>query len=129
MKKILVVEDEMAYLKLLDEQLATSGYEVLEANDGEIGLELAKSKDPDLVLLDIKLPKIDGLTMLDLLRQYPAGKKMKVIILTNLEPDAKMLESIFHDNPVCYFIKSDIKIEELLTKIKEIFEPEAKLQK
>jgi len=127
MKKILVVEDEIAYLKLLNSQLTERGYEVIEAINGKIGLEKAKSENPDLILLDIRMPVMDGMAMLDLLRKEETGKKTKVIILTNLEPDDKILAEVVADQPTYYFVKSNIQFNDLLEKIKELFEEKVTL--
>ncbi|MDO8451508.1 MAG: response regulator [bacterium] len=120
MKKILVVEDELAYLKLLNSQLTQRGYKVIEAINGKKGLEKAKSENPDLILLDIRMPVMDGMAMLDLLRKEESGKKTKVIMLTNLEPDDTIIEKVVRDQPSYYFVKSDIQFNELLDKIKEL---------
>lgn len=120
MKKILVVEDELAYLKLLNSQLTEKGYTVIEAINGKKGLEKVKSESPDLILLDIRMPVMDGMVMLDLLRKGEAGKKTKVIMLTNLEPDNKIIEKVASDQPSYYFVKSDIQFDDLLGKIKEL---------
>jgi|ERR1700722_14901100 len=120
MKKILIVEDEFACIKLLHEQLTENGFIVVDAEDGKKGLEMAKKEKPDLILLDIKLPKMDGMTMLNLLRKENIGKKTKVIILTNLEPDDKIILQIIKTEPTYYYIKSNIKLDELISKIKEI---------
>lgn len=119
-KKILIVEDELAYLKLLKDQLTKSGYKVEEASNGKLGLKIAKKQKPDLILLDIRMPIMDGMTMLNLIRKSETGKKTKVIILTNLEPDDKIISEVVTDLPSYYFVKSDIKLDELLTKIKEL---------
>ena len=110
----------MAYSKLLGSQLAKKGYEVFEAANGKKGLEIAQSKNPDLIVLDIRMPVMDGMTMLDLLRKEVWGKHMKVIMLTNLEPDDKIIGKVVTDEPSYYFVKSDIKLESLLDKIKEL---------
>jgi CheY-like chemotaxis protein len=118
--KILIIEDNLAYLKLLKDQLTKSGYTVSEAVDGEKGLEKAKNEDPDLILLDIRMPVMDGMAMLDLLRKEEKGKKTKVILLTNIEPDDKIIEEVFANQPSYYFIKSDIHLTDLIEKIKEL---------
>lgn len=120
MKKILIIEDDLAYLKLLNDQLYKNGYEVIEAKDGEKGLALAKFQHPDLILLDIRMPVMNGITMLDELRKDTYGKSAKVIILTNLEPDDKILQKVLEDQPTYYFVKSDIQLAELIEKIKEL---------
>ncbi len=127
MKKILVVEDELAYLKLLNSQLTEKGYQVIEAINGKIGLEKAQKENPDLILLDIRMPVMDGMAMLELLRKEEAGKKTKVIILTNLEADDKILGEVIKDQPTYYFVKSNIQFDELLDKIKELLEEKVAL--
>jgi CheY-like chemotaxis protein len=119
-KKILIVEDEIAYLKLLNSQLTSRGYTVIEAIDGQKGLEKAKSENPDLILLDIRMPVMDGMAMLALLRKDQERKKTKVIILTNLEPDDKIIGEVVADQPSYYFVKSDIQFDDLLEKIKDL---------
>jgi DNA-binding response OmpR family regulator len=120
MKKILLVEDEFACIKLLHDRLTGNGFKVVDAEDGKKGLEMAKKEKPDLILLDIKMPKMDGMTMLSLLRKENYGKKPKVIILTNLDPDDKIISQIIKTEPAYYCIKSTIKLDELIDKIKEI---------
>ena len=120
MKKILLVEDEISYIKLLRDQLTSKGYEVIEATNGKDGLLLALKETPDLILLDIKMPGMDGITMLDLLRADPKGKSIKVIMLTNLEPDMKIINNAIEDHLTHYFVKSDTKFADLLEKIKEV---------
>ncbi|HLC87461.1 MAG TPA: response regulator [Patescibacteria group bacterium] len=120
MKKIVIIEDELAYLKLLHEQLALKGYQIIEAHDGMEGLEIIKREKPDLVLLDIRMPKMDGMTMLDLLRKEEIGETMKVIFLTNLEADEKITEKVVEELPLYYFVKSDTDLDKLISKIDEV---------
>jgi DNA-binding response OmpR family regulator len=117
MKKILVVEDELAYLKLLNSQLTQKGYQVFEAMDGKEGLMKARRENPDLILLDIRMPVMDGMAMLKELRSEEAGKNTKVIMLTNLEPDDQILKGVVADQPTYYFVKSSIQFDDLLEKI------------
>src|SRR3989344_6881330 len=114
MKKILVVEDELAYLKLLNTQLSAKGHTVIEAENGKEGLEKAIKEHPDLILLDIRMPIMDGMSMLNELRKDPWGKTAKVILLTNIEPDEKILKGVLADHPTYYFVKSDMKLEDLM---------------
>jgi CheY-like chemotaxis protein len=120
MQKILVVEDELAYLKLLNSQLTNKGYTVIEAINGKNGLEKAKSENPDLILLDIRMPVMDGMAMLNLLRKEEKGKKTKVIMLTNLEPNDEIISEMVTEQPSYYFVKSDIQFNTLLKKIEEL---------
>ena len=117
MKKILIAEDEIAFLKLMSDQLTGEGYSVIKADDGKKGLDEAKSQHPDLILLDLKLPIMDGLTVLDELRKDEWGKHAKVIVLTNLEPDKEILDKMLVSKPALYLVKSNIKLSELKEKI------------
>lgn len=119
-KKVLVVEDELALLKILTDQLAEKGYEVSQATDGKEGLEKAKKIAPDLIMLDIKMPVMDGMTMLSLLRKEKGGEKIKIIILTNIEPDENIIEDVITGRPFYYFVKSDTKLNYLFDKVKEM---------
>ena len=119
MKKILIIEDELAYVNLLRDRLSGT-YEVLEAADGQKGLESALKNQPDLILLDIRMPIMDGMAMLGELRKDAYGKNAKVILLTNLEVSDKILKQVVKDQPVYYFVKSDVKLNDLLSKINEL---------
>jgi len=81
-KKVLIVEDEDLIAKVLSIRLENNGYKVLVAYDGEEGLEAAKKEKPDLMLLDIGLPRIDGNTLCELIKSDPSTDKIKVIMLT-----------------------------------------------
>lgn len=120
MKKILVIEDEFSYLKLLEIELQSHGYEVSKANDGKKGLEIARTQHPDLILLDIRMPDMDGMTVLQELRKDEYGRTVKVIMLTNLEPSDDMIKSVISGKPAYYFVKSDIRLTDLLEKIAEL---------
>jgi two-component system, OmpR family, alkaline phosphatase synthesis response regulator PhoP len=120
MKKILLVEDEIPYIKLLRDQLTQNGFTVVEAKDGKEGLEMAKKEKPDLILLDIRMPTMDGMTMLSLLRKEESEKKTKVIILSNFEPDSKIISQVIKTKPTYFCIKSTIKLNDLISIIKEV---------
>jgi len=111
-KKILIVEDLSFLQNAIKIVLEDAGYEVLTASDGLAGLNIAITKKPDLILLDIMMPKMDGMTMLKKLRQHPNGKRVPVIILTNLSSEEKLIEAN-KEAVTDYFIKSDWEIEEL----------------
>ncbi|MCK9345106.1 MAG: response regulator transcription factor [Candidatus Pacebacteria bacterium] len=117
-KIILVVEDEEPLQLVLRDILTTEGYKVFEAKNGVEGLEIALHEHPHLILLDILMPKMDGLEMLKKLREDAWGKTASVIVLTNLsdnEDVAKAVESDVFE----YFVKSDIKIDEVIARIRE----------
>lgn len=122
MKKILIVEDEIAYVKLLRSHLVKKGYTVLQAIDGKEGFAIAKRERPDLILLDLRMPVMDGMSMLTALRQDKTIAKTKVILLTNLEPDDKIIGDTIRNQPSYYCVKSDVSFHEVLNKIEEILD-------
>lgn len=117
MQKILVIEDEPAYIKLLNNQLTTRGYEVIDAKDGFEGLKLALGKKPDLILLDLIMPKVSGLAMLNILRKFKWGERVPVFVLTNVYESSEISEAM-HNKVSRYIIKSELKLENLLEDIK-----------
>src|SRR3989344_4388979 len=122
MAKILLVEDDQILVHMYQNLLQNHGYDVTVAGDGEEGLKHALGDHPDLILLDIRMPKMDGMTMLKRLRQDVWGKSTKVIILTNLDASDNILKGIVEDKPTYYLIKSNTKPEEVLEHIKEVVE-------
>ncbi len=119
--KILVVEDETLINKVYAEELRDHGFTVLSATNGQDGLELALKEKPDIILLDILMPVMDGLTMMSQLREVNAyGKNVPVIFLTNLSAgEEEIMKAIIKDQPAYYLVKSDWKLSDVVEKIKE----------
>jgi len=86
-KKLLIVEDDEMIASMYRTKLEQEGFKVLIANDGALGLSMAASQNPDLVLLDIIMPQLDGFTVLRELKSGAKTKKIPVIMLTNLGTD------------------------------------------
>jgi len=124
-KKILFIEDESALQKTFGDLLSQEGYEVISALDGETGLRLAKEKKPDLILLDLVLPKIHGFTLLKKLKEDPETRKIPIIILTNLE-DMESVEKAISLGATTYLVKSNYTLEEVLQKIKNTLKDKTK---
>ena len=118
MSKILVVEDDRALGNALVAKFTKEKFAVLLGCDGEEGLELALNEHPDLILLDIIMPKMDGLTMLERLRRDDWGKNVPVIMLTNLSDELKMVEAI-KGGSFDYLIKSDWNINDVVEKVRQ----------
>ena len=117
--KILIVEDEVAMLNALVDNLQASGFgHILQARNGEAGLALALDEKPDLIILDIVMPRMDGMTMLKKLRQDERGKDLKVILLTNLAADESITKGATIYEPSYYIIKSEHSIEDVIQKVK-----------
>jgi len=118
MTKILIVEDELTLNKALEEFLVEEKFEVFSAFDGEEGIRLAKEKKPDLILLDIILPKKDGFEVLDYLKLDKKTQKIPVLLLTNLE-SAEDIEKAFNKGATTYLVKANYRLEDIVKKIKE----------
>jgi DNA-binding response OmpR family regulator len=120
-KCILIVEDEAPMLKTLSFTFEHAGFNVLQARDGESALGVAQSRKPDLILLDIVLPVMDGLSLLKKLRsdgEY--GQHVPVILLTNLSADSDAInKAVTEDNPAYYLVKTDWTAEEVVEKVNE----------
>lgn len=119
MKTILFIEDEPTLQKTVGQVLEEEGYEIKSALDGEIGLALAKRERPDLILLDLILPKKDGFEVLKDLKKDEAVKNIPVIVLTNLE-GANEVERALELGATTYLVKVNYELEEVVRKIKDI---------
>lgn len=118
MKTILFIEDESALQKTFGEILRQEGYKMISASDGEIGLKLAKGEKPDLILLDLILPKIHGFDVLKTLKENEETKKIPVIVLTNLE-EIGDVEKVLELGATTYLVKASYSLEEVVQKIKK----------
>lgn len=120
MAKILLVEDDQLLVKMYQTKFELEGLDVEVAFDGREGLQKALELHPDLILLDILMPKMDGLTMLAKLREDDWGKNADVVLLTNLSSNEKIWEAEKKGvRQWEYFVKSDWTPEELVQKVKE----------
>jgi len=114
-KVILVVEDEPKSLKLIRDLLQVSGYKTIEATDGEKGVELAKAKKPDLILMDIMMPKMDGYTACREIKMDKATKAIPVVMLTFL--DQELNKELGRDMGADGYITKPVNHQELLDVI------------
>ncbi|MBP9864666.1 response regulator [Patescibacteria group bacterium] len=117
---ILIIEDELPLRKALVEKFKHEGFEVFSAADGEEGLATAISKKPDILLTDIIMPKIDGITMLAQLRAASTwGKEVPVIMLTNVTADDEITRAVNANEPAYYLVKSNWSINDIVKKVRE----------
>jgi len=120
-KTILVVEDEKSLRDAIVNILRINNFLSLEAKNGREGVELALSKHPDLILLDLVMPEMDGMTALKKIREDEWGVRVPVIILTNLSAtNEQLVEDMVTRKPMYYLIKSDWKLHDVVDKIEEI---------
>ena len=120
MKKILVVEDEAELTRAIQIRLEQAGYEVLIAYDGKEALEKAREENPDLIVLDLMLPKIDGYKVCRMLKFDEKYKKIPVVMLTARAQEKD--ESLGYEVGADAFITKPFKYQGLLTKIRELLE-------
>lgn len=117
---ILIIEDDKMLSEMYRDKFQVEGFEVNTATDGQKGLETALHNKPDLILLDIALPKMDGIEIMGKLRADLWGKTAKIIVLTNVNIDSKVLDGIMSYSPSYCLTKSDTTPEDLIVKAKEI---------
>jgi len=120
-KKILVIEDEATLQNAMVEVLTQSGYETLSALDGELGFALATKELPDLILLDIILPKMDGFEVLKGLKANPQTANIPVIILTNLG-DVSSVQQALELGANSYLVKADFHLDDVIQKVERTLE-------
>jgi len=116
-KKILIVEDDQLLLKILSNEFEKQGFKTLLAQDGEEGLDKALYEQPDLILLDIVMPKMDGLTMLKKLRAEKEGAAIPVMILTNLS-GAETIEKSVASGTFDFLVKANWELDDIVKKVK-----------
>ena len=120
MKRILFIEDESALQKTFGDFLSQE-YKLISALDGEVGLRLAKNEKPDLILLDLILPKLNGFEVLKKLKEQEETKGIPVIVLTNLER-VEDVNKALELGATTYLVKAQYTLEEVLEKIKKTLE-------
>ena len=117
-KKVLVVDDEKVLLELLLSKIGQAGFIAIGARDGDEGLQKASAEHPDLILLDIIMPKMDGITMLKKLREDAWGRTATVIVLSNLNT-AEMVEKSLENGVYDYLVKVDYSLDDLVAIVKK----------
>ncbi len=115
---ILIVEDEKLLAEAIKRKLEKNGFTVIIATEGGEGMQKALGEHPDLILLDIVLPLMDGLTLLERLREDNWGKNVPVIILSNLS-DASTIKESKERGVYDYLVKTDWKLDQVVDKVKK----------
>ncbi len=118
MAKVLLVEDDFSLRDIYSARFAAEGYTVVTASDGEEALAVAVREHPDLIVLDVMMPKISGFDVLDILRSTPDTKFSKVIMMTALSQEADRLrgEALGVDK---YLVKSQVTLEDVVVAVKQ----------
>lgn len=117
-KKILIVDDEPAQITTLKDRLEFTGYEVISATDGQEGLEKARKEKPDLILLDLMLPKVDGYKVCRLLKFDEKYKHIPIIMLTARAQESD--KNLGIEVGANFYINKPFELTNILDKIKEL---------
>lgn len=124
-KTILLVEDDQSLLEMLRLKFEKADLNVLTASDGQAGLRLALAKRPDLIILDLLLPEVDGVTVLKKLRADAWGKTVPVIVATNVE-HIPALNQCLEAGVADYYVKADVELKDLVANVKNHLETPTK---
>lgn len=117
MTKIMIVEDDVTLRDIYTTRFKAEGYEVVNASDGEAALTIAVKEKPDLILLDIMMPKISGFDVLDILRDTDETKDTKIIVMSALSQTSD-IEKGKNLGANAYLVKSQVTLSEVVEKVK-----------
>ena len=117
--KVLIVEDEPLVARMYEKALKFDGFEVVTAMGGKSGIETAKAQKPDIILMDIMMPEMNGIEALEVIKKDPDNVNVPVVMLTNLSGIHDM-ELAGEKGAVAFWVKKDLKPKELGSKIREI---------
>jgi DNA-binding response OmpR family regulator len=123
--KILFIEDDITLVKMYERKFVSDGYDVVVAYDGLEGLEKATKEKADLILLDIMLPKLDGLALFKKLRSQPRTFTTPVILLTNFGQEDAVFEC-FKLGAVDYLVKTDVTPQQVVKKVENFLAEQKK---
>ena len=123
--KLLLIEDDVTLVKMYERKFISDGYEVVVAYDGQEGLEKATKEKPDLVLLAIMLPKLDGLALFKKMRSLPETFNTPVILLTNFGQEDAVFEC-FKLGAVDYLVKADVTPQQVVAKVENFLSEQKK---
>ena len=124
MKRILVVEDDRFLRKAAEAALRRNGFTVLVAADGEEGLRVARAEIPDLVLLDLIMPGLQGFEVLKLLKAEAATSAIPVIVISNLGQDSDVKNAL-DAGAIDYLVKANLALDDLVKRVRTLVEAPA----
>ncbi len=125
MAKIAIVEDDLAISQMYRIKFESEGFQVETAENGKLGLALAETMKPDMILLDLMMPEMGGDEMLARMRATPWGKNIKVIILTNVG-ETELPESVKKNGISAFILKADMTPRQVAEVVKKELSPTAK---
>jgi len=116
-KRILIVEDEVDLREAMAEALNDAGFTVLTAADGQVGLSMAKTEHPDLILLDLMMPVMNGHEMMKKLREDEWGRGANIVILSAMD-DIDHIARSYEGRLLDYFIKAHLSLDDLVKQVR-----------
>ncbi len=119
MKKILVIDDDETFLKTICDAFKNSGYKVVEAHDGQEGMIIVEKEAPDLIILDLVMPKMGGIDFLKMLHKDKSSNKIPVLITSNFSGSEKINEGIEY-GVRGYIVKSDESLKTIVNAVESI---------
>ncbi len=120
MAKILLIEDDKVQADIYLTRILAEGYGAAWAKDGELGLRMALENHPSVIILDVRMPKMNGVNVLEALRKDQWGANVPVIILTNLDPTNELTDMVYKNSASFFLLKQATEPELLIEKIREI---------
>jgi CheY-like chemotaxis protein len=120
MHSVLIIEDNQIIREMYSDKFRVNDFEVSIAADGAEGLKKALDEKPDILLLDIAMPKMDGIEVMERLRDDHWGKSVPIIILTNLNIDGRLLDNVIKNRPAYCLMKVGVTPVEVLDKAREL---------
>ncbi len=117
MKKVLIVEDDKDFLWILRQNFNSQPFSVCYATDGQEGLEMAEKEKPDLIMIDIILPKMDGISMAKKIKEK--GIDSKMIFLTNLRDPEHISQTMDIEGESDYIVKADMHVDAIIERVKK----------
>jgi twitching motility two-component system response regulator PilH len=117
-KRILLVEDDRFLRKAAEATLRRHGFTVNTAVDGEDALQQVQRESPDLILLDLIMPKLQGFEVLRILKQDPSTQQIPVIVLSNLGQESDVRQAL-EGGAAAYFVKANLSLQELVSRVQE----------
>lgn len=124
MKKILIVEDDKDFLWILKTSFTNQPFSMIYAENGEDGLIMAEKEKPDLILIDILLPQMDGITMAQKIKEK--GLNPQMIFLTNLKDPNRISKVMETVGQADYIVKSDMHINDIIARVKDRLKSDTK---
>lgn len=116
--KVLIVDDDMTLRELYEERMKQEGYVIVSASDGEEAIEKAVKEHPDIILLDVMMPKINGIDVMKMLREKDETKVIPIIILTALVQEIGKIKDMMKPGDG-YLVKSEIMPKDVVTKVED----------